>query len=72
MNTKTIEFDFFARTEKRNTQTTNLMIIVSNTTLNENQSYQKSSSKNEIVERLKKIIMSMINIMLKNVDLNDK
>jgi hypothetical protein len=27
---------------------------------------------NEIVERLKQIIMSMINIMLKNVDLNDK
>jgi hypothetical protein len=27
---------------------------------------------NEIVERLKQIIMSMINIMLKNIDLNDK
>jgi hypothetical protein len=27
---------------------------------------------NEIVERLRQIIMSMINIMLKNVDLNDK
>jgi hypothetical protein len=27
---------------------------------------------NDIVERLKQIIMSMINIMLKNVDLNDK
>jgi hypothetical protein len=27
---------------------------------------------NEIIERLKQIIMLMINIMLKNIDLNDK
>jgi hypothetical protein len=32
----------------------------------------KISKQNEIVERLKQIFMSMINIMLKNVDLNDK
>jgi hypothetical protein len=32
----------------------------------------KTLEQNEIVERLKQIIMSMINIMLKNVDLNDK
>jgi hypothetical protein len=32
----------------------------------------KIFEQNEIVERLKQIIMSMINIMLKNVDLNDK
>jgi hypothetical protein len=32
----------------------------------------KTSKQNEIVERLKQIFMSMINIMLKNVDLNDK
>jgi hypothetical protein len=32
----------------------------------------KILEQNEIVERLKQIIMSMINIMLKNVDLNDK
>jgi hypothetical protein len=32
----------------------------------------KTSKQNEIVERLKQILMSMINIMLKNVDLNDK
>jgi hypothetical protein len=35
VNTKTIEFDVFARIEKRNIQITSLMIIVSNTTLNE-------------------------------------
>jgi hypothetical protein len=32
----------------------------------------KTSKQNEIVKRLKQILMSMINIMLKNVDLNDK
>jgi hypothetical protein len=32
----------------------------------------KTSKQNEIVVRLKQIFMSMINIMLKNVDLNDK
>jgi hypothetical protein len=32
----------------------------------------KIFEQNEITERLKQIIMSMINIMLKNVDLNDK
>jgi hypothetical protein len=32
----------------------------------------KIFEQNEIVERLKQIIMSMINIMFKNVDLNDK
>jgi hypothetical protein len=32
----------------------------------------KTFEQNEIVECLKQIIMSMINIMLKNVDLNDK
>jgi hypothetical protein len=32
----------------------------------------KTLKQNEIVERLKQIFMSMINIMLKNVDLNDK
>jgi hypothetical protein len=32
----------------------------------------KIFKQNEIVERLKQIIMSMINIMLENVDLNDK
>jgi hypothetical protein len=32
----------------------------------------KISKQNEIVERLKQIFMSMISIMLKNVDLNDK
>ncbi len=32
----------------------------------------KILEQNEIVERLKQIIMSMINIMFKNVDLNDK
>jgi hypothetical protein len=32
----------------------------------------KICEQNEIVERLKQIIMSIINIMLKNVDLNDK
>jgi hypothetical protein len=32
----------------------------------------KTSKQNEIVERLKQIFMLMINIMLKNVDLNDK
>ncbi len=32
----------------------------------------KTSKQNEIVERLKQILMSMISIMLKNVDLNDK
>jgi hypothetical protein len=32
----------------------------------------KIFEQNEIVERLKQIIMSIINIMLKNVDLNDK
>jgi hypothetical protein len=32
----------------------------------------KISKQNEIVERLKQIFMSMINIMLKNVNLNDK
>ncbi len=32
----------------------------------------KTSKQNEIVERLKQIFMSMISIMLKNVDLNDK
>jgi hypothetical protein len=32
----------------------------------------KILEQNEIVKRLKQIIMSMINIMLKNVDLNDK
>jgi hypothetical protein len=32
----------------------------------------KIFEQNEIAERLKQIIMSMINIMLKNVDLNDK
>jgi hypothetical protein len=32
----------------------------------------ETSKQNEIVERLKQIFMSMINIMLKNVDLNDK
>jgi hypothetical protein len=31
-----------------------------------------TSKQNEIVERLRQILMSMINIMLKNVDLNDK
>jgi hypothetical protein len=34
--------------------------------------FDKIFEQNEIVERLKQIIMSMINIMLKNVDLNDK
>jgi hypothetical protein len=32
----------------------------------------KTSKQNEIVERLRQIFMSMISIMLKNVDLNDK
>jgi hypothetical protein len=32
----------------------------------------KTSKQNKIVERLKQIFMSMISIMLKNVDLNDK
>jgi hypothetical protein len=32
----------------------------------------KISKQNEIVERLRQIFMSMINIMLKNIDLNDK
>jgi hypothetical protein len=32
----------------------------------------KISKQNEVVERLKQIFMSMINIMFKNVDLNDK
>ncbi len=32
----------------------------------------KTSKQNEVVERLRQIFMSMINIMLKNVDLNDK
>jgi hypothetical protein len=32
----------------------------------------KTSKQNEIVKRLKQIFMLMINIMLKNVDLNDK
>jgi hypothetical protein len=32
----------------------------------------KTSKQNEIVKRLKQIFMSMINIMLKNVNLNDK
>jgi hypothetical protein len=32
----------------------------------------KTFEQNEIVERLRQIIMSMINIMLKNADLNDK
>jgi hypothetical protein len=32
----------------------------------------KTSKQNEIVERLKQIFMSMINIMFKNVDLNNK
>jgi hypothetical protein len=32
----------------------------------------KTLKQNEIVKRLKQILMSMINIMLKNVDLNDK
>jgi hypothetical protein len=32
----------------------------------------ETSKQNEIVERLKQILMLMINIMLKNVDLNDK
>jgi hypothetical protein len=32
----------------------------------------KTSKQNEVVERLKQIFMSMINIMLKNVDLNNK
>jgi hypothetical protein len=72
MSTKTIEFDVFARTERENTQVTSSMIIASSTTLSESQSYQKFLEQNEIVERLRQIIMSMINIMLKNVDLNDK
>ncbi len=41
-NTRTIEFDVFVLTEKKNTQTTNLTIIALNTTFNENQSCQKS------------------------------
>jgi hypothetical protein len=32
----------------------------------------KTSKQNEVVERLKQIFMFMINILLKNVDLNDK
>ncbi len=32
----------------------------------------ETSKQNEIVERLKQLLMSMISIMLKNVDLNDK
>jgi hypothetical protein len=32
----------------------------------------KTSKQNEVVERLRQILMSMINILLKNVDLNDK
>jgi hypothetical protein len=32
----------------------------------------ETSKQNEVVERLKQILMSMISIMLKNVDLNDK
>jgi hypothetical protein len=32
----------------------------------------KTSKQNKVVERLKQILMSMINIMLKDVDLNDK
>jgi hypothetical protein len=32
----------------------------------------KTSKQNEVVERLKQILMSMTSIMLKNVDLNDK
>jgi hypothetical protein len=32
----------------------------------------KTSTQNEIVKRLRQIFMSMINIMLKNVDLNNK
>jgi hypothetical protein len=32
----------------------------------------KTSKQNEIVERLKQILMFMINIMFKNIDLNDK
>jgi phosphoribosylanthranilate isomerase len=32
----------------------------------------QTSKQNEVVERLRQIFMSMINIMLKNVDLNDK
>jgi hypothetical protein len=32
----------------------------------------ETSKQNEVVERLKQILMTMINIMLKNVDLNDK
>jgi hypothetical protein len=32
----------------------------------------ETSKQNEVVERLRKIFMSMISIMLKNVDLNDK
>jgi hypothetical protein len=32
----------------------------------------KTLKQNEIVERLRQIFMLMINIMLKNVDLNDK
>jgi hypothetical protein len=32
----------------------------------------KTSKQNEVVERLRQIFMSMISIMLKNVDLNDK
>jgi hypothetical protein len=32
----------------------------------------KTSKQNKVVERLRQILMSMINIMLKNVDLNDK
>jgi hypothetical protein len=32
----------------------------------------ETSKQNEVVERLKQIFMSMISIMLKNVDLNDK
>jgi hypothetical protein len=32
----------------------------------------ETSKQNEVVERLKQILMSMISVMLKNVDLNDK
>jgi hypothetical protein len=39
MSIRIIKFDVFARTEEKNTQTTNSTIIALNMTLNENQSY---------------------------------
>jgi hypothetical protein len=71
MNTKTIEFNVFARIKKKY-----LNNEFHNHRFEHDIKWKSIVSKifeqNEIVEHLKQIIMLMINIMLKNVDLNDK